>query len=210
MAGSTASDELFMAVLNRWRELGGLVGGGEYRKPTVVEQGDEAALRNGDWIFLAPGEETEEHLKAFEGGVTRALDATYGKPGREGIESWGDWEIYVDRKDKTESCANLVDLALYQLKADASWSDTCDLHHKDGTVEKRPTTMLGASSFMQPTEEASWEAVLSKIGQDLEESLFGAEGTQVECAVSFEDDGNTRCFLVDVGSCMYICCLCTS
>ena len=88
MAAASDKDELFMAVLNRWRELGGLVAGGG-REGTVVEEGDEATLRHGDWVYLVLGDETEEHLKAFEGGVTRVLDATFGKPGREGIESWG-------------------------------------------------------------------------------------------------------------------------
>ena len=67
--------------------------------------------------------------------LTRVLDATFGKPGREGIESWGDWEIYVDRVDKTESCANLVDVACHQLGKEASWGKTNKIQHKDGTVE---------------------------------------------------------------------------
>lgn len=199
-----------MAVLNRWRELGGLVAGGG-REGTVVEEGDEATLRHGDWVYLVLGDETEEHLKAFEGdgGVTRVLDATFGKPGREGIESWGDWEIWVDRVDKTESCANLVDLALHQLGTEEPGGETMKIHHKDGTAEERGAAMLDARAFMR-SAEASWDAVLSNIGENLEESMFGAEGTEVECAVSFANDGNSRCFLVDTGPCMYMCFLDTS
>lgn len=201
--------------MNRWRELGGLVAGdGDEAsgEGTVVEAGDEAALRHGDWIYLVLGDETEEHLKAFEGegGVTRVLDATFGKPGREGIESWGDWEIWVDRIDKTDSCASLVDLALHQLGASGEFrNETTKIRHNDGTAEERGAAMLDARAFMRSVE-ASWDAALSNIGENLEESMFGAEETEVECVVSLENDGNSRCFLVDAGPRMYMCFLDTS
>jgi hypothetical protein len=206
---SNAEDELFVAVLRRWRELGGIVAAGKYDGPAVVEEGDEIAIREQPWVFLAPGDETEERLQAFDSGVTRVLDATFGKPGREGIESWGDWEIYVDRVDKTASCANLVDLAIHRVGQGVDTMDTMKIHQEDGTVEDRVATMMDASSFMRPAD-ASWDAVLEKMANNLEVSKFGAEDAVPDCVATFEDDGNTRCFLVDAGPCMYICCMETS
>ena len=208
-------DELFVAVLRRWRELGGIVAAGEYKGLTslthkLVDEGGEIAIREQPWVYLAPGDETEVRLKAFDSGVTRVLDATFGKPGREGIESWGDWEIYVDRVEKTESCTNLVDLAYYRvMKEVSSQRESIKVQHEDGTVEDRVAAMMDARSFMRPAD-ASWDAVLEKMANNLEVSKFGAEDTAPECVVRYEDDGNTRCFLVDAGPCMYICCMETS
>ena len=115
----------------------------------------------------------------------------------------------MDRVDKTESCANLVDLACHQLGKEASWDETNKIQHKDGTVEDRVAIMKDARSFMQPAD-TSWNAVLEKMANNLEVSKFGAEDTAPECVVAYEDDGNTRCFLVDAGPCMYICCMETS
>lgn len=212
MDDGNGEDELFVTVLRRWRELGGIVAAGEFRGPKVVEEGDEIAIREQPWVLLAPGppgDETEAHLKAFDSGVTRVLDATFGKPGRDGIESWGDWEIYVDRVDKTGSCANwtLVDLAYHRLMGEEG--ETTKVQQEDGTVEDRVAIMMDARSFMQPAD-TSWNAVLEKMANNLEVSKFGAEDTAPECVVAYEDDGNTRCFLVDAGPCMYICCMETS
>jgi hypothetical protein len=209
MDDGNGEDELFVTVLRRWRELGGIIAAGEFRGPKVVEEGDEIAIREQPWVLLAPGDETEAHLKAFDSGVTRVLDATFGKPGRDGIESWGDWEIYVDRVDKTGSCANwtLVDLAYHRLMGEEG--ETTKVQQEDGTVEDRVAIMMDARSFMQPAD-TSWNAVLEKMANNLEVYKFGAEDTAPECVVAYEDDGNTRCFLVDAGPCMYICCMETS
>jgi len=88
------NNDIFMAVLNRWRSLGGLLTTGRMGVKSIVQEGDELAIRKGDWLYLTPGDNTLEQVKALN--CTRVLDATFGQPGREGIESYGDWEITVD------------------------------------------------------------------------------------------------------------------
>ena len=195
---SQDQDDIFMTVLNRWRSLGGIISTGEYRAKSVVEEGDEADLRNEDWIYFTPGDGTLEQVKKLDCTRGCVLDATYGKPGREGIESWGDWEITVDRVEKSESCGDLVDLTLTQIGAGCR-------DEGDGA----PSIMLDASAFMRRMEP-SWDEVLDKMGRDLSPDLFGAENTEVKECVTFEDDGNEFVALVDVGECMYVCSLSTS
>jgi hypothetical protein len=69
--------------------------------------------------------------------------------------------------------------------------------------------MLDATSFLRGME-ASWDEVLSKMGQDLSPALFGAQDTEVKACVTFEEDGNQFVALVDVGECMYVCSFLTS
>ena len=101
----------------------------------------------------------------------------------------------MDRVDKTESCANLVDVACHQLGKEASWGKTNKIQHKDGTVEDRVANMMDARSFMRPVD-ASWDAVLDNMADNLEVSKFGAEGTAPEpantCCPHPHPSGNTR------------------
>ena len=195
---SLDKDDIFMTVVNRWRSLGGTVAAEKASVKSIVEEGDETKFLNADWIYLTPGDGTLEQVKRPD--CTRVLDATFGKPGREGIESWGDWEIYVDRVEKSESCRDLVDLTLAQIGAG------CRVEYGD----EDSSTMLGASAFMRRMEP-TWDEVLDKMGRNLKPDLFGAENTEVKACVTFEEDGNEFVGLVDVvGEFMYVCSFCTS
>lgn len=194
---SQHNDDLFLIVLNRWRSLGGSIAiDDDARDKSVVEEGDETGLRNGDWIYLIAGDGTLDQVKRLDCTRGCVLDATFGQPGREGIESWGDWEISVDRVEKSESCRDLVDLTMVQIGAG------CE---DEGSQE----TMLNASAFMRRMEPG-WDEVLDKMGENLTPDLFGAENTEVKACVKYEDDGNEFIALVDVGECMYVCAFLTS
>ena len=97
----------------------------------------------------------------------------------------------MDRIDKSESCANLVDLALRHLGAEAAWSSEgpTKIRLNDGTTEERLCTMLDARAFMRPME-ASWDEILGHMAENLEEATFGAEGTEWMRGC-FENDGNS-------------------
>jgi len=200
MATQDNDDMFLISVLNRWRSLGGLIATGEsggVKSP--AEKGDEASIRTGDWLYFTPGENTLEQVPALNS--TRVLDATFGQPAREGIESWGDWEITVDCIHKSPSCKDLVELTLTQIRVRGGGD--C------GDGDEDSETMVDAKAFMQRIEP-SWDAVLRRMGEDLQPNLFNAENTTVKECVTFEDDGNEFVALVDVGDCMFICTLDTS
>mgnify|MGYP006108865949 FL=1 len=192
------NNDIFMAVLNRWRSLGGLLTTGINGVKSIVQEGDELAIRKGDWLYLTPGDNTLEQVKALN--CTRVLDATFGQPGREGIESYGDWEITVDLVEKSESCRDLVDLTLTRIGGG---------EYEDCDGMERGATMLDARAFMRRMEP-SWDLVLDRMGKDLNPNLFNAENTTVKECVTYEDDGNEFVALVDVGTCIFICTYITS
>ena len=109
----------------------------------------------------------------------------------------------MDRIDKAK-CPNFVTLTMHQL-ASEDW----DGEYEIKGVGKRPIVIVGPKGLLTPMKP-SWGAVLDKMGQNLTEAMFGAEGTVPVSVARFIDDGNTRAFFVDVGSCMYTCTLSTS
>eukprot|EP01079_Euglenida_sp_SAG-EU17-18_P006256 gene6256-6075_t len=192
----SGNDELFFGVLKRWRELGGHVA--RPGSPTVVldlvEAKDDLTLRGADWLYLALGEDTKANLEVFRCPSACVLKASAcerdGFPGKKGIDSWGDWEIQVDRIEKTETCSSVLDLAMREL-AEEDWDEFKDVRTIDGIEENRAACMLEACAVMRPLE-ASWDAVLDSMADNLDEAMFGAEGTVPQHAATFQSDGNTQ------------------
>ena len=153
-------------------------------------------------------DEVRENLKPYENmPTTRVLDGGYGGSGRAGIESWGDWELWVDMVDK-QACpdsGDFVALAMHELAGD-DWDETS---HVEG-MKELPGSMNDAGAILVPMSVVSWDAVLSKLAQNLDESMFGAAGTEPISAMQWQNDGNTQVYFVDVGARMYRCAMSTS
>ena len=227
---------LFERALRRWRELGGIVAVDAHRDcdrgstMIAIEEGDadsnypselpidlntRTEKRRFELIkfvlggggTLCKGLTHADLKRRYEGCDERVLQGECG-PRANGIESWGDWSIWIERIDKAR-CPDFVELAMQQL---AGWDfDESGAVEVDGEVHwVMPYAWFAAGSMLQELPSASWPAALDRIGRNIVPSMFGAEGTVPEAVACFYDDGNLKIYFVDIGSCMYVCGLSTS
>ena len=118
----------FLRLLRSWRALWGIIAkrGPEPLQPAKEE--DDSALLSlshtrssrptqGTGIIFVLTDQLRQAFAQCKLWETRVLDAGYGAGWKEhlgrnmGIESWGDWEIWIDRIDKTGVCRDLPLLA---------------------------------------------------------------------------------------------------
>lgn len=208
------TSEVFLEVLRRWREIGGLVardgvdGVEGLRLEIVKEENDSDIRENENGVYFVLGAQCKENLIAsqLKGCATRVLHATCGSPGKEGIESWGDWEIIVEKIDKTK-CPDFVSLTIHML-AMKDWDESSTI---EGIDESMPVSMMVLADFLIPIAPPAWDIVLDRMGKNLTPSMFGADDDVAPISVMmYCGDGNTWIFFVDVIDCMYKCVMATS